>query len=157
VIAAGKPEAALFDMDGTLCDVSSIRHHVMGKSKNFDAFHAAAIDCPPVALTLEHYHRQVELGREIVIVTARKKKWQYQTIWWTLLNDIEYAGMWMRENHDGRPDYEVKAGLLARIRTVFTPVIAFDDNPKVIRLWEENGIETIAIPGWDHDYDAQKR
>ncbi|WP_092501608.1 hypothetical protein [Agrococcus jejuensis] len=47
---ADRAPAVLFDVDGTLCDVRSIRHHVDGTGRrNFDAFHAESIDCPPHA------------------------------------------------------------------------------------------------------------
>ena len=41
-------EAAIFDMDGTLCDVRSIRHYVQYKPnhRNFHKFHGESINCP---------------------------------------------------------------------------------------------------------------
>ena len=26
--------------------------------------------------------------------------------------------------------------------------LAVDDNPSVIQLWEEHGIQTVVVPGW---------
>lgn len=48
------PEAVIFDMDGTLCDVQSILHLVLGDPtngyrKDFDAFYAATVDSPHTA------------------------------------------------------------------------------------------------------------
>lgn len=40
------PEAVVVDCDGTLVDVSGIRHLLTGPGR-FDAFHRASIDCPP--------------------------------------------------------------------------------------------------------------
>jgi len=41
------PAAALVDIDGTLVDVSSVRHHVAGPGKrNFDAFHRESAGLP---------------------------------------------------------------------------------------------------------------
>ena len=46
------PAAVIVDIDGTLVDVSSVRHHVAGPGKrNFDAFHRESADCPPIAMT----------------------------------------------------------------------------------------------------------
>ena len=33
----------------------------------------------------------------------------------------------------------------------FDPVHAWDDNPKVITLWRENGIDVTEVPGRDVD------
>ncbi|MFV8051350.1 MULTISPECIES: hypothetical protein [Mycobacteriaceae] len=40
-------DAVIVDVDGTLCDVSSVRHFVAARPKDFDAFHSAAETCPP--------------------------------------------------------------------------------------------------------------
>ncbi len=53
------------------------------------------------------------------------------------------------DDHDGRPDVEVKADILARIRRTWTVVAAVDDNPSVVGLWRSHGIPTHVVPGWD--------
>lgn len=42
-----KPSAVLVDVDGTLVDVTGIRHLVEGENRDFNAFHKASIDCQP--------------------------------------------------------------------------------------------------------------
>jgi phosphoglycolate phosphatase-like HAD superfamily hydrolase len=37
-----KRDAVIFDADGTLADVASIRHYVEGEKKNFNKLHAGA-------------------------------------------------------------------------------------------------------------------
>lgn len=43
-------KAVLVDVDGTLCDVSGIRHYVQSfpKNRNFDKFHRASALCPAI-------------------------------------------------------------------------------------------------------------
>lgn len=53
---AHKHPAVIFDMDGTLVDVSSVRHFVMDKPKDFDAFHAGTAGCPPNMSALAYYY-----------------------------------------------------------------------------------------------------
>jgi cytosine/adenosine deaminase-related metal-dependent hydrolase len=55
----------------------------------------------------------------------------------------------MRGDDDHRKDYLVKKDILDRIQKHWTVVHAVDDNPAVIQLWEENGIPTTIIEGWD--------
>ncbi len=47
-----KLTAIIFDMDGTLCDVSAIRHLVKGDERDFDKFHTESVNCPPYAHVL---------------------------------------------------------------------------------------------------------
>ena len=84
-----------------------------------------------------------------MIVTARKAKWRNHTAMWLAQNGVPSDAMYMRADHDQRPDYEVKSDILARMRQSFNVVHAVDDNPNVLRLWDEHGISTTRVPGWD--------
>ena len=138
-------DAVIFDMDGTLCDVSSIRHHVDGKERNFDAFHGAAIDCPPNAEVVEGVEQARKDGFAIVIVTARSAKWRDYTIKWLDQLEIGFDALYTRIEADFRPDYEIKAVILKDLKQDFNPVHAWDDSPKIIALWRENGIDVTEV------------
>jgi len=140
--------AAIFDVDGTLVDVSSVRHHVMQRPKRFDLFHGEAIDCPPHAAAIDLVQRARADGMAILIVTARRESWRFHTLLWLHENGVQHDEIYMRGNHDPRKDYDVKADILARIRRRYDVRLAVDDNPNVIRLWREHGIPTVTIPGW---------
>ena len=43
----------------------------------------------------------------------------------------------------------VKADMLERIFTQWKPIWAFDDNPRTIPVWEQNGIPVTVVPGWE--------
>lgn len=142
------PECVIFDLDGTLCDVSSIRYLVAKglKDRNFHAFHMESTGCPPIDQAAKLWHQHADKKR--VIVTARDMKYYYPSLWWLLLNGFEPDDMFMRGWKDQRKDGIVKEEILAKIRQRYTPVLAVDDNPEVIEVWQRNGIETITIPGW---------
>lgn len=143
-----KRHGVIFDMDGTLADVRGIRHHVMGKRKDFHKFHSASIDVPAneeVARAARQAHAD---GLAVLIVTARKAVWRNHTAFWLALNAIPSEGLWMRANHDDRPDREVKQDILNSIRESFHVVHAWDDNPSVIEVWHRNGIPTTTVEGW---------
>lgn len=140
--------AAIFDVDGTLCDVSSVRHHVMTRPKNFDAFHAESINCPPNPEVVDMAREFRAAGITIIVVTSRREQWWWHTTLWLRENEVPYDHLIMRRDKDGRPDYEVKKEILRRIQRHYHVVCAVDDNPSVIRLWREEGIPTKVIPGW---------
>jgi len=142
-------KAAIFDMDGTLADVTSIRHHVLGSIKNFDAFHRASVDVPTHQWVVDRARALHDDGIAILIVTARNHMWRHHAVWWLALNDVPSDALWMRHDDDQRKDRLVKEDILKRILELgFEPIIAFDDNPTVIDLWVEHGIPVVNVPGW---------
>lgn len=147
--------AALFDMDGTLADVSGIRHFVRGPSrrhsgdKDFNSFHSLSVDCPANEWVAEMARNMPARDIDVVIVTARKAMWRGQTAWFLAQNNVPSAAMFMRGNKDGRPDVEVKRDMLAAIRRTWVPILAVDDNPAIVALWRSEGIPTISVPGWE--------
>jgi hypothetical protein len=145
------PKAVIIDVDGTLADVSSIRHHVLGAPgvhKDFDAFHRESVNVPAHRHVVDAALRAHILGTAVLIVTARKARWRNHTAMWLALNGVPSDGMWMRADHDSRPDREVKQGILNRIRLTYDVIHAYDDNPKVLEVWEANGIPTTRVEGW---------
>ena len=142
-------QCGIFDVDGTLCNVSNIRHHLRNGNRNFDHFHADSVNCPPHQWVVNMAQNLSRNGIDIVVVTARKSRWFNVTWWWLNENRVPYVDLLMRDDWDQRPDYEVKEDILHRINQRWVPVLAVDDNPNVVGLWRENGIPTIQVPGWE--------
>lgn len=146
-----RPKTIVFDMDGTLVDVSSVRHYVLGKKKNFDSFHRESVNCPPIPRVLAHAHMAREDGYQVIQVTARSEKYRRHTSWWLADHKVPSDGLYMRPDGDYRPDYDVKKDILDSLLETFNIVKAFDDNPTIVRLWAEYGIPCVVIPGWEPD------
>jgi FMN phosphatase YigB (HAD superfamily) len=142
-------DAEIFDCDGTLVDVRSIRHYVMTNPKNFHAFHRESVNCPPNVDVVEAARRTHSEGRAVLIVTARSFDFAMHTMFWLTMNEVPYEQMYMRKINDYRPDYEVKREILDMIRADgYNPVKAYDDNPNVWDVWETAGIETVRVEGY---------
>lgn len=144
--------AVIVDMDGTLVDVSGVRHYVMDnpRKKDFNHFHVGAALCPPIGSTLRWVASQRALGHAVLVVTSRKQQWEYQTRMWLRKWEVDIDGLFMRADDDDRPDAAVKRDILARIRdrSGHRVIAAIDDNPNVIALWEAEGIPVTVVPGW---------
>lgn len=141
----------IFDMDGTLANVSSIRHYLkpdIHHGKDFDRFHAESVNVPPHSHVVNAAQVAKLLGHDVVIVTARKHMWRHQTAWWLAMHGVPSDALFMRGNKDQRKDYDVKKDILSTIRQAWTPIHAWDDNPNIIRLWNEEGIPCTVVPGW---------
>ena len=144
---------AIVDIDGTLANVQAIRHFVIptppSRRKDFSAFHQASVDCPTNDWVVRAVKDCAAQGLAILIVTARGAAFRNQTAFWLAMHDIPSDMLFMRPVGDQRPDFEVKTDILSRIRDLgFAPVIAFDDNPNVIALWEANHIPVVRVPGY---------
>ena len=144
-----KPSAYIFDVDGTLANVDPFLHHVRGSNRDYDAFHEASIDALPNIDVLLMLNNAVSDKHAILIVTSRKEKWRGLTSMWMAINNIRSHALFMRADDDHRPDYEVKKDILEKINKHWHVIHAVDDNPNVIRLWEENNIPTTKIGFWD--------
>lgn len=145
-------DAEIFDVDGTLCDVSSIRHYVEAPKgqRNFEAFHKAGTTiCPPNEWVAQAARDAHAAGRAVLIVSARMAKWGRPTIKWAGEHSIPFTDAWFRPDHDYRADHFVKRDIYRDIcRRGYNVVRAYDDNPSIIALWQELGVETIVVPGW---------
>lgn len=142
-------DAVIFDVDGTLCDVRTVRHWVSNGQRNFHRFHEESTGCPPIREVQGLWH-SIRPGVARLVVTARSRRFERHTLWWLLLNGFHADGQWHREDWDQRPDFEVKRDILADIRGAgYNPVFAIDDNPSVLELWRQESIPFLKIPGWE--------
>lgn len=145
-----KPITIVYDIDGTLCNVSSLRHLVRnGYKKDFDAFHRESVNCPPIKWVLDGARADADEGYNVIQVTARQEKYRAVTSWWLAENYVPSSALYMRANGDYRPDYVVKREILDRLLKKYDIVQAYDDNPAVVALWDEYNIPCVVVPGWE--------
>lgn len=146
-------KAVIFDIDGTLADISSIRHltspSVTNGLRDFSAFHEAAAAVASIKSVVAAAQYWAALGYKILCVTARGNEWRDTTEGWLRYHLVPYTAVYMRYEGDYRPDVDVKRHLLTLIKcNGYTVVHAYDDNPAIIQLWQDEGIPVTMIPGW---------
>jgi len=144
-----KPVAYIFDVDGTLANVDPYLHLVRGSNRDYEAFHEASINALPNIEVVEMLNDAVADKFAVLIVTSRKEKYRGLTSLWLERNNLRSHALFMRADDDNRPDYEAKKDMLDKITEHWDVFHAVDDNPNVIRLWEDNGIPTTKIGDWD--------
>jgi hypothetical protein len=144
-----KPTAHIYDVDGTLANVDPYLHYVRGSNRDYDAFHEASINALPNIEVVEMLNNSVSDGHSILVVTSRKEKYRGLTSMWLAKNNIISHALFMRADDDNRPDYEAKKDMLDNITKLWDVTHAIDDNPNVIRLWEDHDIPTTKIGNWD--------
>ena len=144
-----RPTAYIFDVDGTLANVDPYLHLVRGSNRDYNAFHEASIDAMPNLDVVEMLNNAVADRHSILVVTSRKEKYRGLTSMWLAKNNIRSHGLFMRLDDDNRPDYEAKKDILDKINSLWNVVHAVDDNPNVIKLWQDHDIPTTKIGTWD--------
>lgn len=143
----------IFDLDGTLVDVTSIRYHVEGKHRNYDKFHSESLACPPYKEVLS-LNNALKKSPEnyIAILTGREEKYRSLSEQWLRMNNVSYSTLLMRQNKDFRKNVEVKKEIYDSIKVNFSPYIAIDDTSELRDLWRDLGFELVYDPmNFDHN------
>jgi phosphoglycolate phosphatase-like HAD superfamily hydrolase len=146
-------KAVIFDLDGTLCNVSEALHHILSPpngKKDWNAFHEAALAAPPHDWVVQMAKDFDAQGIDVLVVTARYARWERHSELWLVLNGVPYRKLFHRTNNDRRSPPEVKRDILSLIRLMGWDVIhAVEDNTNVINeLWIPEGIPVTLVPGW---------
>lgn len=143
--------AIICDVDGTLCDVRTIRHYVeqpAGTQRfraNFALFHSASEACPTFPQVTQLISALALGGYAIVVVTAREARWTELTERWLDLHGVRRAELITRRDLDYRPDAVVKAEICAEIQRRYEPRLAVDDRDDILAVWAGAHIPTLRV------------
>jgi len=154
----------IFDIDGTLADLSHRLHFIKDGKKDWDSFkHFCFADKPIVhmvdlARTLYWAGRQSERHKDyghdqdysIVLMSGRNECQRAMTEEW--LRDVAclpYDKLYMRADLDYRSDDIIKSELLQELRIDrYVPIMAFDDRDRVVKMWRTHGVPCAQVaPG----------
>ena len=139
----------LFDLDGTLCDLSHRLHHITGEVKDWPAFYAACGEDQPIVHMLDMAYRLARDGANIVYVTGRSDECRDATEVW-LDYHAPTGRVYMRKEGDYRPDDVVKLELLEQVKADgFRPLMAFEDRSRVVKALRAAGIPCAQVADGD--------
>ena len=145
----------IFDLDGTLADLTHRRHFVATKPKNWPAFFAG-VDRDKCIEPIAMVARGFVLANRVIICSGRPdnlrevtEQWLTKHVWgeqrW-----LSHAGLYMRTAGDYRADDIVKSELLDQIiADGFRPELAFDDRDRVVKMWRSRGIRCAQVAEGD--------
>lgn len=139
--------AVIVDMDGTLCDVSTVVH-LQAEPDGFAAFHHACAQCPPYRAVVEwcvdHYSR----GHAILVVTGRDDWSRGLTEQWLTEHlPVPIAGLHMRGEEDFRSNAAIKREIHTQLALSYDIRAAIDDDPEILGLWQDAGIPVAIVLG----------
>ena len=144
--AMNRQPAVIVDMDGTLCDVSTVLH-LQAEPDGFTAFHEGCAQCPPnpavVDWCLDHHSR----GHEVLVVTGRDAWARGLTDEWLSKHlPVPIDGLHMRHDGDFRSNVDVKREIHSRLAATYDIRAAIDDDPQIVELWQEIDIPVTIAP-----------
>ena len=137
-----KPNAIVFDLDGTLCNVLHRRQFVATKPRNWDAWNAGIINDTPNEPVLEVFNALKDRF-PIFFVSGRSDDYRDVTIQWFEKHGIyeyDYNGLLMRKYKDNRDDAIVKSEIADEIEKNYNIFAVFDDRKRVVDMWVNRGV-----------------
>lgn len=147
-MSSDQRETVVVDLDGTLCDTTTIEHLVTDEKPDFAAFHQASADAPVRAEVLAAVRDARQSGRRVVVMTSREFVWRDLTLDWLARHEVPYDELLMRIVGDRRPAATVKAALLDDlVADGWQPVEAWEDSDDVATMLEERDMR-VHRPPW---------
>lgn len=140
----------IFDIDGTLADLTHRLPHIQKDPKDWGSFFAACADDAPIYHIIKLAIDIDISGAAIVYVSGRSDECREATEKWLRVNALPDGKIFMRASGDHRPDHQVKVELLQMLRNEgYRPVMAFDDRNSVVKMWRELGIPCAQVADGD--------
>ena len=140
----------IFDLDGTLVDISHRRHFVENRANRWDEFHRACVDDTPIQPICDIANTLITSGAHVCVFSGRSDMVITETIAQIQWIIPGYHSLVMRRAGDYTPDDVLKESWLNglspedRARLVCT----FDDRDRVVAMWRRNGIVCCQVaPG----------
>lgn len=147
----------IFDIDGTLADLSHRLHFIAGEKKDWTGFYAACSNDLPIPEVVATLHNLNRAGASILLSTGRSAEIREQTEKWLSRFAIFHEGLYMRKEGDHREDSIVKSELLDQILLDrdeclgpnAVPIAGiFEDRQQVVDMYRARGLRVFQVaPG----------
>jgi len=143
----------IFDLDGTLADISHRTHYVRGSGKpDWNAFFAACVNDVAMDHVIKTFKAHVAAGHHVRIWSGRSNVVREETeCWLNVVAGIDPSFLQhMRAEGDNTPDVELKRYWLHQ--EYGRPDLVYDDRPRVVEMWRSEGIPCFQVTAdWEDD------
>ena len=140
-------EIVIFDIDGTLADVSERIHHLRKKPKNWKAFFGGMAQDKAIHSMVRLCNVLHAAGIEIILCSGRSEEHRDETMKWLAEQGVNYHDLLLRKDHDRRSDTLVKREMLAAIDKSKV-LFVVEDRSRVVEMWRSEGLVCLqCAPG----------
>lgn len=136
-----KRPAVIFDLDGTLCDISHRRHFVTGEGKkDWKGFYSGINgDIPNKAV--HRLYWMIPPDHRIIFVSGRPEDYRKVTEKWLYTYGYVYDLLLMRPFNNKEDDTLIKSNIYDRyIEPYYDIVFTVDDRDRVVKMWRDKGL-----------------
>ena len=140
-------EIVIFDIDGTLADISQRVHFINRKPKNWNAFNEGMAKDKAVHSMVKLCNILYASGLHVILCSGRNEKNRPETVEWLKRQGVNYHELLLRRDEDYRPDDVVKREI---VRTLDKSRILFvvEDRSRVVEMWRAEGLTCLqCAPG----------
>jgi predicted secreted acid phosphatase len=145
--AVAAQDIVVFDIDGTLADVSERLHHVRKPRKDWNAFFKGMAQDKAIHAMVRLCNLLHEGGVHVVLCSGRSEEHRKETVAWLKRQGVRYHELRLRRDRDRRSDTIVKRELLDdidRSRVLFI----VEDRDRVVQMWRAEGFVCLqCAPG----------
>jgi predicted secreted acid phosphatase len=140
-------EIVIFDIDGTLADVSGRVHHLNKKPKDWDAFFQGISQDKAIHSMVRLCNILYKAGIKILLCSGRSEQYRPETVEWLARQGVKYHELFLRCDKDKRSDAVVKREMLAGLeRSKILFVV--EDRKGVVEMWRSEGLVCLqCAPG----------
>ena len=140
-------EIVIFDIDGTLADISQRVHFINRKPKNWNAFNEGMAKDKAVHSMVKLCNILYASGLHVVLCSGRNEKNRPETVEWLKRQGVNYHELLLRRDEDYRPDDVIKREI---VQTLDKSRILFvvEDRSRVVEMWRSEGLVCLqCAPG----------
>jgi len=157
-----KPRAVIFDIDGTIADIGHrcrmVQDWINVTDAQVAAYSARMDDDRPILPMVELARTLHTAGFAILLLTARDDSQYQRTKDWMKSHGVPFEQLYMREQRKPgevwTPNAEYKLDQLNVIRKKYDIEFAVDDEPKVVKMFRDNGITCLQCADWSTGDDS---
>ena len=143
-------ENVIFDLDGTLADLTHRLHHIKEKPKNWELFHTSCVDDKPKQDVIDMARALYHQNYQIWVLSGRNNTVWWETVAWLGQNGVLFHQLVMREAKDRRDDTIVKLEMTQKHGLIPQNTLCiFDDRQKVVNMWRQNGFTCMQVDAWE--------
>ena len=140
-------EIVIFDIDGTLADVSERIHHLRKQPKDWGAFFDGMAQDKAVRSMVRLCEILYSSGVKVILCSGRNEAHRGATVEWLARQGVKYHELLLRGDGDRRSDVVAKREMVAGVdkRKVLFVV---EDRSRVVEMWRAEGLVCLqCAPG----------
>ena len=139
----------IFDVDGTLMDISHRKKFVESKPKDWNSFRDETPNDTPIKEVFLTAIALQKAGHHIIIASGRNKSQRAITMKQLIGEGLVFIDLFMRSDKDFRSDVVLKREMLGAMRRKgYNPKMVFDDRSSVVQMWRDEGLRVAQVaPG----------